>query len=72
MIFGRIKIYLAAVGAFAVALFMAYARGKTDKSKAIESKRLQDYAETRKRMDEASAKVDPDASRSWLQWRSEQ
>ena len=72
MIFNRIKFYLAAVGAFAVALFAAYARGRSDKSKAIESERLQNYAETRKRMDKSSARADPDASRRWLQWRGEQ
>ena len=52
MIFGRIKLYLAAAGAFVVALFAAYLRGRSDKGEAVERERLEDYVETRKRMDE--------------------
>ena len=53
MIFGRIKLYLAAAGAFIVALFAAYLRGRSDKGEAVERERLEDYVETRKRMDDA-------------------
>jgi hypothetical protein len=66
MIFGRIKLYLAAAGAFVVALFAAYLRGRSDKGEAVENERLKDYAETRKRMDEIPVDDDPAVLRDWL------
>ena len=66
MIFGRIKLYLAAAGAFVVALFAAYLRGRSDKGEAVEHERLKDYAETRKRMDEVPVEDDPAVLRDWL------
>ena len=62
MIFGRIKLYLAAAGAFIVALFAAYLRGRSDKGEAVERERFEDYVETRKRMDD----VDPGDSLEFL------
>ena len=69
MIFGRIKLYLAAAGAFAVALFVAYFRGRSDKAEVVERERLEDYVETRKRMDQVDID-DADAARIWLHERN--
>ena len=71
MIFGRIKLYLAAAGAFVVALFAAYLRGRSDKGEAVERERLKTYVETRKRMDEVRTD-DPAVPRDWLRERGEQ
>jgi len=72
MIFGRIKLYLAAAGAFVVALFAAYLRGRSDKGEAVERERLEDYVETRKRMDEVPTDDDPAVLRDWLRERGKQ
>jgi hypothetical protein len=72
MIFGRIKLYLAAAGAFVVALFAAYLRGRSDKGEAVERERLEDYVETRKRMDEVDTGDDPAVLRDWLRERGKQ
>jgi hypothetical protein len=72
MIFGRIKLYLAAAGAFVVALLSAYLRGRSDKGEAVERERLEDYVETRKRMDEVDTDDDPDVLRDWLRDRGKQ
>lgn len=72
MIFGRIKLYLAAAGAFVVALFAAYLRGRSDKGEAVERERLEDYVETRKRMDEVDTGDDPAVLRDWLKERGKQ
>lgn len=72
MIFGRIKLYLAAAGAFIVALFAAYLRGRSDKGEAVERERLEDYVETRKRMDEVDTEDDPAVLRDWLRERGKQ
>jgi hypothetical protein len=72
MIFGRIKLYLAAAGAFVVALFAAYLRGRSDKGEAVERERLEDYVETRKRMDEVDTDDDPTVLRDWLRERGKQ
>ena len=69
MIFGRIKLYLAAAGAFAVALFAAYFRGRSDKAEVVERERLEDYVETRKRMDQVDID-NADAARIWLHERN--
>lgn len=72
MIFGRIKLYLAAAGAFIVALLAAYLRGRSDKGEAVERERLEDYVETRKRMDEVETDDDPTVLRDWLRDRGKQ
>ena len=72
MIFGRIKLYLAVAGAFVVALFAAYLRGRSDKGEAVERERLEDYVETRKRMDEVDTGDDPAVLRDWLRERGKQ
>ena len=72
MIFGRVKLYLVAAGAFVVALLAAYSRGRSDKGEAVERERLREYVETRKLMDEVSNDDDPAVLRDWLRERGEQ
>lgn len=66
MILGRIKLWLAAAGAFVLALGAAYWRGRSAADAAAERERLEDYVETRKRMDEVGRMSDADAARDFL------
>jgi hypothetical protein len=70
MILTRIKIWLAAAGAFMLALGAAYWRGRSAEADAAERKRLDDYVKTRKRMDEVGRLSDADAARDWLRDRN--
>ena len=63
---------MAAAGAFVVALFAAYLRGRSDKGEAVERERLENYVETRKRMDEVDTDDDPTVLRDWLRERGKQ
>jgi len=67
---GRIKLWLAAAGAFLVALGAAYWRGRSAGADAAERERLEGYVETRKRMDEVGRMSDADAARDWLRDRN--
>jgi hypothetical protein len=71
MILGRIKLWLAAAGAFVLALGAAYWRGRSAADAAAERERLEDYVETRKRMDEVDAGDDPGVLRDWLRDRGQ-
>lgn len=71
MILTRIKLWLAAAGAFLVALGAAYWRGRSAAGAAAERERLDDYVETRKRMDEVGRMSDADAAREWLRERGQ-
>ena len=71
MILGRIKLWLAAAGAFVLALGAAYWRGKSAAGAAAERERLEDYVDTRKRMDEVDAGDDPGVLRDWLRDRGQ-
>ena len=62
----RVKIWLAAAGAFVLALGAAYMRGRTAKSKEVERDALWDYQETRGRMDEVDIPGNPSDARKWL------
>ena len=66
MILGRIKLWLAAAGAFVLALGAAYWRGRSAAGAAAERERLEGYVDTRKRMDEVDAGDDPGVLRDWL------
>lgn len=70
MILTRIKLWLAAAGAFVLALGAAYWRGKSAGADAAERERLEGYVETRKRMDEVGRMSDADAARDWLRDRN--
>lgn len=65
----RIKVYLAAIGAFFAALLGAYFRGKSDAAGAENERKLEEYEETRKRMDSVNID-DADLGRDWLRNRN--
>jgi hypothetical protein len=71
MILGRIKLWLAAAGAFVLALGAAYWRGRSAADAAAERERLEDYVDTRKRMDDVDAGDDPGVLRDWLRDRGQ-
>lgn len=71
MILGRIKLWLATAGAFVLALGAAYWRGRSAADAAAERERLEDYVDTRKRMDEVDAGDDPGVLRDWLRDRGQ-
>lgn len=71
MILGRIKLWLAAAGAFVLALGAAYWRGRSAADAVAERERLDDYVETRRRMDEVGRMSDADAAREWLRERGQ-
>lgn len=62
----RIKIWLAAAGAFIVALLSIWFGGKKAGKNAAKAEELNEYIETRKRMDEADLGDDPDMARRFL------
>jgi hypothetical protein len=68
---GRIKLWLAVAGAFVLALGAAYWRGRSAADAAAERERLEDYVDTRKRMDEVDAGDDPGVLRDWLRERGQ-
>lgn len=70
MIMARIKLWLAAAGAFLIALGAAYWRGRSTEAAAAERERLEGYVGTRKRMDEVGID-DTGASRRWLHERGQ-
>jgi len=67
----RLKLWLAAAGAFIVAMFAAYWNGRRDGKANAEVRELNEYIETRKRMDQADDGDDPDAARRFLHERGE-
>lgn len=68
----RINLWLVAAGAFLVALGGAYWRGRSAAGAAAERERLEDYVETRKRMDEVDTDDDdPGVLRDWLRDRGQ-
>lgn len=73
MFFGRIKIALIAIGTFVAAIFVAFLRGRSVEAAADEHEELENYVETRTRMDEAEADLDddPDILRDWLRERGQ-
>ena len=66
----RIKVYLAAAGAFLAALFGVYLRGRRDEADADAERELNEYVEARRRMDEVDIS-DPDAGRQFLRDRQQ-
>ncbi len=67
----KLKMYLYAAGAIVVALGAAYLRGKSDEAEAEHERELNEYVETRKRMDTVDSGSDADASRAWLRARQQ-
>ena len=66
MIFGRVKLWLAGAGAFALALLAAYMKGRAAKARDVEREMLVDYQETRERMDEVDIPGNAADARKWL------
>ena len=64
----KIKMYLYAAGAVVVALGVAYFRGRSAEAAAEHERELNEYVETRKRIDGASV---GDDSREWLRKRQQ-
>lgn len=48
---GKVKTWLAVAGGVVIALFYAYLKGRTDQGKADEVEELNEYVETRRRID---------------------
>ena len=66
----RIKIWLAAAGAFIVALLSIWFGGKKAGKNAAKAEELNEYIETRNRMDKVDVDT-ADSSREWLRERGE-
>lgn len=66
---GKLKLWLAGIGAVAIALLAAWFSGKKAGRDAANAEELNEYVETRKRMD--AADHDGDA-REWLRGRGKQ
>ena len=48
---GKVRTWLAVAGGVVLALFYAYIKGRTDQGKADEVEELNEYVETRRRID---------------------
>ena len=68
---GKIKLWLAGIGAVVVALLSIWFGGKKAGRDAAKLEEQDDYIETRKRMDETDVGDDPDMARRWLHERGE-
>lgn len=68
---GRFRIWLYAAGAVIVALGAAYFRGRSAEAAAEHERELNEYVESRKRMDAVDSGSDADASRAWLRARQQ-
>ena len=66
---GRIRTWLAVAGGVVLALLYAYIKGRTDQGKADEVEELNEYVETRRRIDESTIPRDADAALDWLRKR---
>ena len=65
---GKVKTWLAVAGGVVVALFYAYIKGRTDQGKADEVEELNEYVETRRRIDGVLDR-DVQSSLEWLRKR---
>lgn len=66
---GRVKTWLAVAGGVVLALFYAYIKGRADQGEANEVEELNEYVETRRRIDEGTIPHDADAALDWLRKR---
>jgi len=64
----KVKTWLAVAGGVVVALFYAYIKGRTDQGKADEVEELNEYVETRRRIDGVLDR-DVQSSLEWLRQR---
>ena len=65
-LFAKLKMYLAAAGAVIVALGVAYLRGRSAEAAAEHERELNEYVETRKRMDAVDSGDSPGDAHAWL------
>ena len=70
-LFAKLKMYLVAAGAVVAGLSVAYLRGKSAEAKAERERELNEYVETRKRMDAVDSGDNPDDARAWLRKRQQ-
>ena len=70
-LFAKLKMYLVAAGAVIAALGVAYFRGRSDEAGAEYERELNEYIETRKRMDSVNSGDNPDDARDWLRTRQQ-
>ena len=68
---GRFKIWFYAAGAIVVALGAAYLRGRSAEAEAEHERELNEYVETRKRMDAVDSGDSPDDAHAWLRARQQ-
>ena len=66
----KLKLWAVAIGTVFVAILAAYLRGRTDEAEAAYNEEMNEYVETRKRIDQADTPSDADAAREWLRNRS--
>lgn len=69
MVFGRIKLWLYAAGAALVAIVVAYLRGRSDAVAADHERELNEYVETRRRIDDTTIPNDAADALEWLRKR---
>ena len=70
-LFAKLKMYLAAAGAVVAALGVAYFRGRSAEAEAEHERELNEYVETRKRMDSVDSGNSPDDAHAWLHERQQ-
>jgi len=69
--FLKLKFYFLVFGTFLAALVVSWVSGKREAKFEQEQEGLQNYIDTRKRIDEVSEHTSPDAAREWLRKRGE-
>ena len=70
-VLAKLKMYLYAAGAVVVALGAAYFRGRSSEAAAERERELNEYVETRKRMDTVDSGDSPDDAHAWLRERQQ-
>jgi len=69
-VIGRLKLWLAGIGAVVIALLSIWFGGKKAGKNAAKAEELNEYIETRNRMDKVDGDT-ADSSREWLRERGE-
>lgn len=69
MIFARLKMWAAGIGLVVAALAASWLGGRKSAQADAKQEELENYVETRKRMDEVGRMSDADAARDWLRER---
>jgi hypothetical protein len=67
----KVRGWLYAAGAVLVAIVAAYFRGRSDAAEAEHDRELNEYVETRRRMDETTIPNDASDVREWLRKRGQ-